>query len=154
MPTKKPSPGSNAAPSSKPLWLSAGIVPILRGPEPEFLLLRVYDYWDFPKGMVEKGEDPFLAAQRELVEETGLTKVEFPWGHDFFETEPYRGGKVARYYVGEVFSKNVVFGINPELGHAEHHEFRWCTQNQASPLLGPRVRAVLEWAGSHILKKT
>lgn len=87
------------------MWLSSGIVPVLRTPTPLFLLLRVYKYWDFPKGLVEKGEDPLQAALREVTEETGITEVHFPWGKDFLETEPYRGGKIARYYVGEVSLK-------------------------------------------------
>lgn len=130
--------------------LSAGIVPVLRNPTPRFLLLRVFKYWDFPKGMVEKNEEPLLAAKRELLEETGLNEVAFPWGKDFIETLPYRGGKVARYYIGEVFSDKVVFGINPELGHAEHHEFRWVTEQEGHKLLVPRVAAILDWAGKKI----
>ncbi len=34
-----------------------------------FLMLRVYNYWDFPKGLVEPGEDPLEAACREAEEE-------------------------------------------------------------------------------------
>ncbi len=32
----------------------------------EFLLLRCYKYWDFPKGEVEDGEANLVAALREL----------------------------------------------------------------------------------------
>lgn len=132
-------------------WLSAGIVPVLReGKAPRFLLLRVFKYWDFPKGLVEKDESPFLAAKRELEEETGIRDVKFPWGEEFLETEPYREGKVARYYVGEVFTNEVVFGINPGLGHAEHHEFRWVTAPEGAKLLVPRVARILEWAAERV----
>ena len=65
------------------------------------LLLRAYAYWDFPKGLVEPGEAPLAAAIREVAEETGLAGLVFRWGEAFLETEPYSGGKIARYYVAE-----------------------------------------------------
>ena len=35
------------------------------------LMLRAYYHWDFPKGLMEEGEEPIQAALRELQEETG-----------------------------------------------------------------------------------
>ena len=130
--------------------LSAGVVPVLRDSSNLYLLLRVFRYWDFPKGMVEEGEDPWAAACRELTEETGLARVEFPWGKDFLETEPYSRGKVARYYLGEVFDPHVSLLPNPLSGLTEHDEYRWVTYQQAIPLLVPRVRLVLDWAEGKI----
>ena len=40
------------------------------------LLLRAWHHWDFPKGLMEDGESPLDAAQREVLEETGLEIVE------------------------------------------------------------------------------
>ena len=39
--------------------------------------------------------------QREVAEETGLTKLDYPFGDEFRETVPYAGNKVARYYLAE-----------------------------------------------------
>ncbi len=39
----------------------------------EVLLVRVYDLWQVPKGLVEKVEELSVAAGREVTEETGLT---------------------------------------------------------------------------------
>lgn len=128
---------------------SAGIVPTYKdGPEILFLLLRSYSYWDFPKGEVEQNEDPFEAACRELKEETGIEQVLFPYGDLYKETPPYSQGKVARYYIGEVTTKNVTLGMNEELGHPEHQEYRWVNFANAKQLLGDRVAAILEWANS------
>jgi 8-oxo-dGTP pyrophosphatase MutT (NUDIX family) len=45
--------------------------------EPLFLLIRdSYRNWGFPKGHLERGEQPDAAALREVVEETGLGGVE------------------------------------------------------------------------------
>jgi bis(5'-nucleosidyl)-tetraphosphatase len=127
--------------------LSCGVVPyrFVSG-EPRFLVLRAYRYWDFPKGGLAKGETPLEGAVRELAEETGLTAPAFPFGEVFTETEPYSGGKVARYYLAEAGPGEAFLPVSPELGRPEHHEFRWATFAEAKSLLGPRVRRVLEWA--------
>ncbi|HLB76518.1 MAG TPA: NUDIX domain-containing protein, partial [Candidatus Dormibacteraeota bacterium] len=38
----------------------------------EFLLIRANGRWAFPKGNIEKGEAPEVAALREIAEETGV----------------------------------------------------------------------------------
>ncbi|HEY8553680.1 MAG TPA: NUDIX domain-containing protein [Burkholderiales bacterium] len=115
-----------------------------------YLLLRAYRYWDFPKGLVEPDESPLAAARRETEEETGLERLELAWGEDYVETPPYRGNKVARYYLARSDSGDVVLGVNPALGRPEHHAYRWADYATAAPLLGPRVRAVLDWAHARI----
>ena len=82
--------------------LSAGVVIVRRrGSGHRYLLLRAYRNWDFPKGVVEPGEDPLEGAIREVAEETTLTNLNFRWGHDYRETAPYGRGKVARSYLAE-----------------------------------------------------
>lgn len=126
---------------------SAGVVVVRRfGDATKFLLLRCFGYWDFPKGEVEDGEDPFETARREVAEETGLSELDFRWGAELTETQPYAHGKVARYYLAESPKGDVILPVSPELGTPEHHEFRWVTAEQARSLLNDRVRQVLEWA--------
>jgi len=139
------------SPHPTPVRLSAGAVPYrIVGGKPRFLVLRAYGYWDFPKGAVEKNETPRDGAVREVEEETGLTDLRFPFGDAFIETEPYTGGKIARYYLVEVTKGEASLPVNPVLGRPEHHEFRWAGYEEASRLLGPRVRRVLEWARERI----
>lgn len=131
----------------RPRILSAGVV-VVR-PEAEewrFLLLRAYQYWDFPKGRTEAGETPLEAAWREVAEETGITELTFSWGEDYIETGPYARGKVARYYLAQTTTREVVLGIAPELGTPEHHEWRWVNETTAYRLTAPRVQQVLDWA--------
>ena len=127
--------------------LSAGVVLVRReGAAWRFLLLRAYQYWDFPKGGVETGETPLEGARREVQEEAGITDLRFHWGEQYVETGPYNHGKVARYYLAETGCEEVVLGISPELGRPEHQEYRWVDYDQAMAMTAPRVQRVLKWA--------
>jgi len=126
---------------------AAGVVVFRRTGRGVFLLvLRAYKNWDFPKGLVDAGEDQLSAAKRELKEETGLSGVEFPFGDEFKETLPYSGNKIARYYLGETEEVEIELPVSPELGRPEHHEYRWVSYDEAEELLPPRLVIVLEWA--------
>ena len=133
--------------------LSAGVVAVRRAADKWlYLLLRAYNYWDFPKGQVEPGEDPLTAAIREVEEETTLTILDFRWGHTFIATEPYGKNKIARYYVAESKVGEVSMPVSAELGYPEHDEYRWLDYGSARSLLVPRVQAILDWAEQVITK--
>lgn len=135
------------SPLSPPGTLSAGVVVVSRTDEHwRVLLLRAYNYWDCPKGVVEPNEDPLAAAKREVREETAIAELDFHWGEDFFETAPYSKNKIARYYLAGAEHPQVKLLANPELGRAEHHEFRWVKFADAPKLVVPRIADVLEWA--------
>jgi 8-oxo-dGTP pyrophosphatase MutT (NUDIX family) len=126
---------------------AAGCVVFRRTPRgPRFLVLRAFKNWDFPKGVVETGEDQLACAKREVEEETGLTDLDYPFGDAFRETVPYAGNKVARYYLAETEEVEIVLPVSPELGRPEHHEYRWVGLEEAEELLPPRLAVVLDWA--------
>jgi bis(5'-nucleosidyl)-tetraphosphatase len=126
--------------------LSAGVVVVSRVDESwRVLLLRVYNYWDFPKGVVEPGEDPLAAACREVREETSIDSLDFHWGEDYIETAPYSNNKIARYYLAGTEKPDVKLPVNPALGRAEHHEFRWLKFADAEAIVVPRLQDVLRW---------
>ena len=128
--------------------LSAGVVVLHWNRDHyEYLLLRAYNYWDFPKGIVEAGETPLEGAVREVQEETAISDLWFRWGHVYRETAPYNHGrKIARYYIAEASTKSVQLPVNPVLGRPEHSDYRWVRRAEAWRLLTPRVRIILEWA--------
>jgi 8-oxo-dGTP pyrophosphatase MutT (NUDIX family) len=128
--------------------LSAGVVVVRKTDDGwRVLLLRVYNYWDCPKGLVEAGEEALAAAKREVREETSLDDLDFAWGESFSETEPYgRDGKRARYFVARTGTEAVSLPVNPELGKPEHHEYRWCDWETAEQLVNDRLWKVLRWA--------
>lgn len=114
------------------------------------LLLRAFTHWDFPKGLMEAGEEPLQAALREVREETSLDDLAFPWGEGFLETGPYSRGKTARYYLAVTTRTDVAILPNPETGRPEHSEFRWCSFAEARRITAPRVRDVIAWAQQRI----
>ncbi len=129
--------------------LSAGVVVVRKEDgEWKYLFLRAFKNWDFPKGVVEPGEDPMETARREVKEETGIKNLQFRWGEIYKETLPYQsgGGKTARYYIGETFQSKVDFSVNPELGRPEHHEYRWVPHDDVKMLAPKRLLPVIDWA--------
>src|ERR1700722_9305822 len=119
--------------------LSAGVVVVRPGPTGWlFLLLRAYRNWDFPKGVVEPGEDPLAAALR------------FSWGEEYRETAPYSNNKIARYYLAETATEGVTLPVSPELGRPEHNEARWVDLARALSLSSPRVAPILRWAAEKL----
>jgi bis(5'-nucleosidyl)-tetraphosphatase len=137
--------------ANPPTILSAGVVVVrAAGKGWRVLMLRVYNYWDFPKGVVETGEDPLHAAKREVREETGISDLEFRWGESYTETAPYSKNKIARYYLASTATEEVRLPVNPQLGVPEHHEYRWLALASARQLVVPRLAAVLDWVESRL----
>jgi 8-oxo-dGTP pyrophosphatase MutT (NUDIX family) len=129
--------------------LSAGVVIVRKEAGIwKYLFLRAYKNWDFPKGLVEAGEDPLKTAKREAKEETGITALHFRWGEVFKETPPYYSGgkKVARYYIAETPKSHVTLSVNPELGRPEHHEYRWLSHEEIIERSPKRLETIVAWA--------
>jgi len=113
-------------------------------------LLRAYRNWDFPKGLVEPGEQPREAAIREVHEETLIDQLQFSWGDGYRETAPYSHNKIARYYIARTSTEAVTLPVRPELGRPEHNEWRWVTFEEGLALCSPRLDPIMRWAGETI----
>ena len=127
--------------------LSAGVVVVRRCPTDWlFLMLRAYRNWDFPKGMVETGEDPLAAARREVREETLIEDLEFQWGEVYRETGPYGERKIARYYLAATRTEKITLPVSAELKRPEHDEWRWFDREKALSLASTRLQPIVRWA--------
>ncbi|HTU00973.1 MAG TPA: bis(5'-nucleosyl)-tetraphosphatase [Candidatus Sulfotelmatobacter sp.] len=108
---------------------SAGVILVHRGPPREYLLLDYGTHWDFPKGHLEKGEDPETAARRELEEETGI--VASPFLPGFRESMRYfyrKSGKpmlkTVTYFLAETSVTHITLSD-------EHSGYAWLPYREA-----------------------
>ena len=128
---------------------SAGVVIARRrSGDWRLLVLRAARNWDFPKGLLEEGEDALDTARREATEETGIADLAFDSGESHKETIAYGTGEIARYYLAVTTTEQVTLPIAHELGRPAHDEWRWVTFDEAEDVLPPRLTAVLEWVRS------
>jgi len=111
---------------------SAGVIVFRKAPDGErlYLLLDYGQYWDFPKGHIEAGEDERAAALRELSEETGISSVDLMdhFRHEivYFFRPKGRGlvRKTVVFFIAEVESPQV------KISH-EHAGFEWVKGTEA-----------------------
>ena len=116
---------------------SAGVVIFRReGNSILFLLLfKKYktEYWDLPKGNIEKGEAPIKTAEREAGEETGITDLGFIPGFEekvqwWYKLEGKLTRKSVTYYLAETGAKEAKVS-------SEHIKSGWFTLAEAEKVL-------------------
>lgn len=118
--------------------ISAGIIVFRRTREGvKFLILyHGRNYWNFPKGRLEKAERSYQAALREVEEETGLKPAELKNVGNFkaFERFSYNRGKerifkVVILYLAETRQPNITVSD-------EHEGYGWFSFSEAKRILG------------------
>lgn len=116
---------------SEPIRASGGLVFRHCEGRPELLVVHrpQYDDWSLPKGKDNAGETPQQAAQREVLEETGVTaRIVKPLDDVQYDTSS-GNDKVVRYFAMKMLS-SVPFQPNDEVD-----EIRWVTPDEAAVAL-------------------
>lgn len=80
----------------------------------QFRYAMQQELWELPAGKLEKGEDPFVAAKRELTEECGVTADEYISLGEFYPTVGYDT---------EIIYTWVARGLHPAQMHLDADEF-------------------------------
>lgn len=94
-------------------------------------------------GFVEDGEDPFHAAQRELLEETGYESTNWiPLGT--YRVDPNRGVAMGHLYL----ARNAVYVKPRDADDLEEQEMILLTRSQAESALANGEFKVLAWAAA------
>lgn len=112
--------------------IAAGAVVLRRGQQVLLVHRPRYDDWSFPKGKLDRGEQPAAAAVREVAEETGLhVRLGVPLSSQRYPVAGRRA-KVVHYWVGRVV------GGDDVSGYAVNHEIddvAWVPVDKAARLL-------------------
>ncbi|MFH8120303.1 MAG: bis(5'-nucleosyl)-tetraphosphatase [Candidatus Aenigmatarchaeota archaeon] len=109
---------------------SAGIIPFRKKKkEIEYLLLH-YEagHWDFPKGMIEKGESEIETAKRELKEEAGIEANVISGFEEKIQYFFKEGGELVKkeviFFLGEAKNDEVKISY-------EHIGYEWLPYEKA-----------------------
>lgn len=119
-----------------PLEKSAGAIIFRKNKEIKYLLLHYpssakskKDYWDFPKGHIEKGEKEIETVKREVKEETGLEDIKIiegfkEWIKYFFRFKKKTIFKIVTFYLAETKEKEIKIS-------GEHIGYEWLPYKEA-----------------------
>ena len=114
--------------------------------------LRGRDYWDFPKGHIEKGEKEIDTVKREVFEETGLKDIKFvegfkEWIKYFFKHKGKNVFKIVTFLLAEAETEEVK--ISPE-----HIGYKWLPYKEAlKQLKFKNAREILKKANDFLSKE-
>ncbi len=118
--------------------ISAGIIIYRKTNQgPKFLLLyHGKNYWNFPKGKLDEGEKSFLAALREVREETGLKRSDLIFNDYFKMTNRYifnspqkqKVFKIVIFYLAETKKSEIKISD-------EHEGYAWFTYREALKMI-------------------
>ena len=111
------------------------------------------EYWDFPKGHIEKGENLEETAKREVEEETGLKDIKLiegfkEWIKYFFKFKGKNIFKIVTFFLAETKTKEVKVSF-------EHIGFKWLPYEEAiEKLTFKNAKEILKKANEFISKKS
>lgn len=141
---------------------SVAVIVFRREADCKFLLLfrkgndHYKDIWEFPKGLVEKGEGEMQTAARELQEETGLTEKDIHWIPEYHD-------KISFFFrdeAQELVKKEVTFFMAQTTKteevklSSEHNAYRWASYLEGFDFLKQKsYQDVLKRANEFVKKR-
>jgi len=141
-----------------PVEKSAGAIIFRKNKEIKYLLLHYpsgsrtsKDYWDLPKGHIEKGEKEVDTVKREVKEETGLEDIKIIEGFKesikyFFRFEGKTIFKTVIFYLAETGNQDVKVSF-------EHTGYKWLLYEEAlSQLTFKNAKEILKKSNEFLTK--
>lgn len=96
----------------------------------KYLLIKYgWGHWEFPRGLIEKGESLEETARREIKEEVGIEDIRFipgfkEWFKFFFKLKGKNIMKIATFLLAETKTKEVKLSC-------EHEDYVWLEYEKA-----------------------
>lgn len=142
-----------------PVERSAGAVIFRKEGDKTFYLLLHYpssakapkEYWDFPKGHIEKGEKIEETIKREVREETGLDDIRLvedfkEWIKYFFKFKGKNVFKIVTFLLAETKTKEVKVSF-------EHLGYEWLSYEKAlEKLTFKNAKEILKKANQYLVE--
>ena len=120
---------------------------IVRHPSGKFLFIKRFGKWDLPKGKIEKGESPELAALREVREECGIANLkierELPATYHTYKLEGSRFLKKTWWFAMD-YQDELITIPQTEEGITEAS---WLVPSQFDMVLENTYRSIAELIG-------
>ena len=136
-----------------PIEKSAGAIVFRRDKEIKYLLIQYgWGHWEFPRGLIEKGESLEDTARREIKEETGIEDIRFisgfkEWIKFFFKLKGKNIMKIAIFLLAETKTEKVKLSY-------EHKDYGWLDYKEAlNRLTFENSKEVLKKANDFLKKQ-
>ena len=136
-----------------PVERSAGAVVFRReNKKIKYLLIQYgWGHWEFPRGLIRKGESLEEAARREIKEEVGIKDIQFipgfkEWIKFFFKLKGKNIMKIATFLLAETKTKKIKLSY-------EHKDYAWLEYQEAlEKLTFKNAKEILKKANQFLMK--
>ncbi len=111
-----------------------------------------WGHWEFPRGLIEKGESLENTARREIEEEVGIKDIKFvpgfkEWIKFFFKLKEENIMKVATFLLVETKTKEIKLSF-------EHKDYAWLEYEEAlEKLTFKNAKEILKKANDFLKKR-
>jgi len=137
-----------------PMEKSAGAIVFRRNKKVKYLLIQYgLGHWEFPRGLIEKGESLEDTARREIKEEVGIEDIRFisgfkEWIKFFFKLKGKNIMKIAIFLLAETKTEKVKLSY-------EHKDYAWLDYQEAlNRLTFENSKEVLKKADDFLSEKS
>lgn len=136
-----------------PIEKSAGAIVFRReNNEIKYLLIQYsLGHWEFPRGLIEKGENLEETTRREIEEEVGIKDIKFipgfkEWIRFFFKLKGENIMKIATFLLAETKAKKIKLSF-------EHKNYVWLNYEKAlEKLTFKNSKEILKKANDFLIK--